>query len=54
MNCYSFEKMTIKELHQQLQKLGVTSENYYLHGRFGSTNDNEKIALTIHRGKYFI
>lgn len=47
-----FEKMTIKELNSELKKLGVSDNRYYLHELFGSTDDNDKIALTVKKGKY--
>ena len=46
--------MTIAELHKKLQAIGVHPDNYYLHGLFGSSSDEEKPALSISRGKYFI
>lgn len=39
--------MTIEELNNELKKLGVSDDRYYLHGLFGSTDDNDKIAMTI-------
>jgi len=44
--------MTIEELNSELKKLGVSDDRYYLHGLFGSTGDNDKIAMTIKMGKY--
>ena len=44
--------MTIKELNSELKNLGVSYDRYYLHGLFGSTDDNDKIAMTIKMGKY--
>ncbi|GAA4274708.1 hypothetical protein U6A24_09075 [Aquimarina gracilis] len=44
--------MTLNELHIKLQELGVSEEEYYLHGLYGSTNDNDKLALSISKGKY--
>ena len=44
--------MTIKELDIKLKKLGIPVDRYYLHGLYGSTNDNDKIALIIRKGKY--
>ncbi len=41
--------MNIKELHTKLKRMGVSEESYYLHGLFGSSDDNEKIALTIRK-----
>jgi hypothetical protein len=46
--------VTISELYQKLKDLGIPDEKYYLHGLYGSTDDNEKPALTIKRGKYFV
>ena len=46
--------MTIEELHNKLVELGISPDRYYLHGLYGSTDDNEKVALTIRRGKYTI
>ena len=46
--------MTIAELHITLQDFGIPSEEYYLHGLFGSTDDNEKLGMTIKQGKYSI
>ncbi len=44
--------MTLKELHRKLKKLGVSTNEYYLHGLYGSPSDNDKPALTIRKGKY--
>ena len=44
--------MTIKELHKRIQNLGIPENRYYLHGLYGSTDDNEKYALAIRNGKY--
>lgn len=46
--------MTIKELYEKLVELKIPENTYYLHGVYGSTNDRDKIALSINRGKYFI
>ncbi|GEL10702.1 hypothetical protein SAMN05192550_0253 [Flavobacterium glycines] len=46
--------MTIKELHNKLKEKGISEHQYFLHGLFGSTNDDEKIALTIKKGKFGI
>ena len=39
--------MTIKELNIKLQALGVSEDKYYLHGLYGSTNDDDKLSLII-------
>ena len=46
--------MTIEELHNKLVELKIPADKYYLHGLYGSTDDNDKIALTIKKGKYTI
>lgn len=46
--------MTIEELHWNLKEVGITEDKYYLHGLYGSISDDDKIALTIKRGKYII
>mgnify|MGYP003576220471 CR=1 FL=1 len=44
--------MTLAELHQKLKDLGIGEDKYFLHGLFGSTIDDDKLALTIRMGKY--
>jgi hypothetical protein len=44
--------MTIGELHNKLIELQIPADKYYLHGLYGSSDDNDKIALTIKKGKY--
>ena len=44
--------MTIKELHNRLIELQIPDDRYYLQGLYGSFDDNDKLALTIRRGKY--
>jgi len=44
--------MYIAELHKVLQELEIPSDSYYLHGLYGSTDDNEKLALSVKQGKY--
>jgi len=46
--------MTIEQLHSRLQELKISPDRYFLHGLYGSTDDNDKIALTIRKGKYTI
>mgnify|MGYP005866389839 FL=1 len=43
--------MTIKELHKRLEESGILEDQYFLHGLFGSTDDNDKIGLTIRQGQ---
>lgn len=44
--------MTLNELHIKLKESGIPEDRYYLHGLYGSTNDDNKLALTIKKGKY--
>lgn len=44
--------MTLKELYIKLKKSGISEDHYYLHGLYGSTNDDNKLALTIKKRKY--
>lgn len=46
--------MTILHLYQQLNNLNISPENYYIQGLYGSTDDNDKPALIIRKGKYTI
>jgi len=46
--------MTIEALHTKLVELEIPEGRYYLHGLYGSPDDNDKIALTIKKGKYSI
>lgn len=46
--------MTLQELHIKLKELGVLGNRYYLQGLYGSTNDEDKHALTIKKGKYSV
>ncbi len=46
--------MTIEELHIKLIELGVSEDKYYLHGLYGSTSDEAKLALLVKQGKYSI
>lgn len=46
--------MTVSELHTRLTAEGIPGHWYYLHGLYGSSDDNDKIGLTIRRGKYAI
>ena len=44
--------MTLTELYKSLKKHGFSDDSIYLHGLHGSTDDNEKLAMTIKMGKY--
>lgn len=39
--------MTLAELHKELRRIGIPEEDYYIHGLFGSTDDHDKLALSI-------
>jgi hypothetical protein len=47
-------RMTLSELHLALQSSGIEESSYYLHGLFGSTDDSDKLAMTIIVAKYSI
>jgi hypothetical protein len=44
--------MKLFELHQKFQSNNIPDSKYYLHGLYGSTDDNDKFGLTIKKGKY--
>jgi hypothetical protein len=46
--------MTLGDLHLALQSKGIDENSYYLHGLFGSTDDSDKLAMTIIVAKYSI
>lgn len=46
--------MTIFELHKKLKEKGIPDNRYFLHGLYGSTDENDKISLTIMKGNYNI
>jgi hypothetical protein len=46
--------MTVNELHIKLQDLKIAPENYFLHGLYGSSDDDGKLSMIIKRGKYTI
>ncbi len=41
--------LKIFELHKRLQELGIQESQYYLHGLYGSTSDEERLSLTIRK-----
>jgi len=41
--------MNIEELYKKLTDAEVPEDRFYLHGLFGSTDDNDKLAVTIYR-----
>lgn len=44
--------MTLKELHKELNTMNISKDKYYLQGLYGSTDDNNKIALIIKQRDY--
>ncbi len=46
--------MNFERTYQELCQLGIPEERYYLHGLYGSTSDDERLALSAKRGKYTI
>jgi hypothetical protein len=47
-------EMTLQELHIKLKELEVPEDRYYMHGLYGSTNDDDKLALTIRKDVYTV
>lgn len=46
--------MTIQELYIKLKELSISEDRYYLHGLYGSTNDDDRLSLIITKGVYSI
>jgi hypothetical protein len=46
--------MTLLKLSNELKELGISQDKYYLHGLYGSTDDDNKLSLTIRKGAYSI
>jgi len=46
--------MTIFELHTKLKNIGIHDDQYFLNGLYGSADDNEKLSLTIKKGKFTV
>ena len=44
--------MNLNELHIKLRELGISEDRYYLHGLYGSTNDDNKLSLIIKKGMH--
>jgi hypothetical protein len=45
--------MNLEQLRTKLEELRISPERYYVNGRFGSLDDNDKHAMIIKQGKYF-
>jgi hypothetical protein len=39
--------MTVDELYNRLNKIGIPKNLYYLHGLYGSNSDEDKLSLII-------
>ncbi len=39
--------MTIEQLYNKPFEINIPKDQYYLHGLYGSTNDNDKISNPI-------
>ena len=46
--------MDLTELYKILKENGIDNNSIYLHGLHGSSDDNDKLSLTIKKGKYSI
>ena len=47
----SRKRMDIADLYAELKTMAVPDSKIYLHGLYGSTDDNEKLALTVKMGE---
>jgi len=41
--------MNIEQLYKRLTEAGVPEYRFFIHGLFGSTDENERLALTIYK-----
>lgn len=46
--------MKLQELQIKLEELGVAKDKYYLHGLYGSNNDEDKLSLIIKKGLFTV
>lgn len=46
--------MDLNELYEILKENGIDDNSIYLNGLYGSSDDNEKLSLTIKKRKYSI
>jgi hypothetical protein len=44
--------MNLAELYGKLKENGIDDDSIYLHGLKGCTDDNEKLSMSIKKGKY--
>lgn len=44
----------LEKLYFRLKALGVPEDSYYLQGLYGSTSDNDKLAMMVTKGKYVV
>lgn len=51
MHHFEIDYMTLKELYIKLKELDIPEDNYYLHGIYGSVNDDDKLALIVKKEK---
>lgn len=46
--------MELTELYKSLKQNGIDDNSIYLHGLYGSSNDNEKLSLSIKKGTFSV
>lgn len=46
--------MTLADLYKKLKESGIPDDRYFLHGLYGSTDDNKKMALVVKVGTYAV
>lgn len=44
--------MNLSALYSELRKIGIPDNDIFIHGLYGSTNDNEKLSLSMRMEKY--
>ena len=44
--------MELSKLYDELLNIGVKEDEIYLHGLYGSTDDNDKLCLAVKVGKH--
>lgn len=46
--------MELTELYKSLKENGIDDNSIYLHGLYGSSDDNEKLSLSIKKGTFSV
>jgi hypothetical protein len=46
--------MSLPDLYKKLIERGIAEDRFYLHGLYGSPDDNDKLSMVLKKGKYAI